>query len=63
MPETTYAQTITRLARNWRSALDNNADSKAGRDDMLDRLFAAAETAGISVPAAIGDLFDETWAD
>lgn len=58
-PLPSYAQTVTRLAREYRGKLD----SSEARNALLDELFTAAGAAGISVPDALDDLFDEINAE
>lgn len=60
MSETTYAQAVTRLARQYHLATP--ADGVISTEDYVDivnRLHAAADRAGISRKNAALDLIDE----
>lgn len=64
MSEPTYAQTVTRLAREYRSYADAGhlipADKYVG---IVNRLHAAADRARIDRVTAARDLFDEVNAE
>lgn len=55
----TYAQTVTRLARDYRNALDDNTMCQEVREPILNQLFDMAHAVGISSKDAVNDLFDE----
>lgn len=64
MPETTYAQTVTRLAREHRSYGDAGTLIPAAEYvQIVNRLHAAADSAGIDRTVAARDLFDEINAE
>lgn len=64
MSEPTYAQTVTRLAREYRSyGSVGELISPADYAQIVDRLHAAADRAGISRSDAARDLFDEINAE
>lgn len=59
----TYAQTVTRLAREWNAAAVDGRVSKQVTASVFGRLEDAAECAGISQDDATSDLYDEIDAD
>lgn len=64
MSEPTYAQTVTRLAREYRSYADAGKLIPAVEYvGIADRLHAAADAAGIDRPIAGRDLTDEINAE
>jgi hypothetical protein len=61
--EPTYAQTVTRLAREWNAAAVDGRVSKQVSASVFRRPEDAAEHAGISQDDATDDLYDEIDAD
>jgi len=60
----TYAQTVTRLAREYRSYSDvGEPIPPADYVQIVDRLHAAADLAGIDRPEAARDLVEEINAE
>ena len=55
----TYAQTVTRLAREWNAAAVDGRVPKQVAASVFGRLGDAAECAGISQDDATSDLYDE----
>lgn len=63
MSEPTYAQTVTRLAREWNASAMDGRVSKPVAASTFKRLEDAAEAVGISQDDATDDLYDEIDAD
>jgi len=64
MSEPTYAQTVTRLAREWRSCRPVGKPVPASDcTRIVSQLHAAADVIGISHSDAARDLFDEIHAE
>jgi hypothetical protein len=64
MSEPTYAQTVTRLAREYRSWHEaGEVIPPAEYVQIVNRLHAAADKAGIDRHIAARDLFDEINAE
>lgn len=59
MSEPTYAQTVTRLAREYGHAYQDSTISRDDLESMTGKLMDAAYPAGISAADATADLFDE----
>lgn len=63
MSEPTYAQTVTRLAREWNASAMDGRVSKQVSAATFRQLEDAAERAGISQDDATDDLYNEIDAD
>jgi len=59
----TYAQTVTRLAREWNAAAVDGRVPKQVAASVFGQLVDAAERGGISQDDATSDLYDEIDAD
>lgn len=59
MSEPTYAETVTRLAREYGPVYKDSTISRDDLESMTGKLMDAAYPAGINAADATADLFDE----